>query len=147
MDDTSESAFPVQHQENANGEVRMWGQVGLTKRELFALHLLPGVLDRFWRGVDSHQHDCPSDWREGTSQDACLQADALLRALSEPRPEPEPAFPFFNVYAASADQKDALRRLHTRTWFDQLPDAVRTYVTDAVDSIARTEAGEDDIPF
>jgi hypothetical protein len=78
---------------------------------------------------------------------AVVMADALLDALAEPRPEPEPKFPDFNIYAASDAQRDALRTLQTRTWFEQLPDAIRAYVTNAVDAIARNETGEDDIPF
>ena len=133
-------AFPLQ-------DASTWQAHGMSKRELFAIKALPSVLEQFWRGVNEGEFGCPEGWRDGVAGDACLQADALLRALAEPRPEPAPKFPEFNVYGASSDEKDALRTLHTRTWFEQLPDAIRSYVTDAVDAIARADAGEDDIPF
>lgn len=147
MSDTSGSAFPIQRQTDPNGEVLMWAEPGMTKRELFAVKLLPAVMQNFWKGLDEQKYACPPDWRDGVAQDACLQADALLRALAEPQPEPAPRFPEFNVYGADAHQRAALRTLQTRTWFEQLPEVIRTYVTAAVADIASTEAGEDDIPF
>jgi len=42
---------------------------------------------------------------------------------------------------------DALKTLHTRTWFETLPATVREFVEVAVREIARADSGEDDIPF
>jgi hypothetical protein len=126
---------------------------GMSKRELFAAILMhseavtcgvPGeAADALVQAADVAGRDVI----DHMAMNAVEGADALLRALAEPRPEPAPRFPEFNVYGASDAQRDALHTLHTRTWFDRLPDALRTYVTDAVDAIARNETGEDDILF
>lgn len=139
---------------HANGEPEPTiRHFGLTKRELFAAILMHseavtcGVPGEACEALVEASRAAGTDVIDHMAGNAVQGADALLRALAEPRPEPEPRFPEFNVYGASSDQKDALRTLHTRTWFDQLPDAIRTYVTDAMNAVARVEAGEDDIPF
>lgn len=142
-------AFPLLadlSQNQASGEITIHqtSAPGMSLRAYFAAAALPPVMQL-----------CASDTYDETIEDhfakkSCTVADALLRALAEPLPEPPrpaPAFPVFYAWAASAEQKDALRTLHTRTWFDQLPADLRTYVTDAMNAIASAEAGEDDIPF
>lgn len=125
-----------------NGEF-IHGRPGMSKREAFAMHVLPQVI-----------RQCAADARESDEDHATMfarrsveLADALLRALAAPRPEPEPKWPEFNVYTASMDQCEALKTLRTRTWFEQLPQAIRTYVTDAVAEITRVESTDDDVPF
>lgn len=136
-------AFPVMDtsQNAATGEttIHQFIHPGLTKRELFAVHCLPISRTTFPEGLDG-------GW-DALCAHAFQMADSMLRASAEPRPEPEPKWPEFNVYAADPAQRNAMRTLQTRTWFDHLPTHIRIYVNDAVDAIARTEAGDDDIPF
>lgn len=149
-------AFPTGSvsQNQATGETIVHQPIGgMSKRELFAAILMHS--EAVTCGVPGEAADALIEVAQGAGRDvedqmarnAVVCADALLRALAEPKPEPAPRFPVFYTWAASEEQKDALRTLHTRTWFEQLPADLRTYVTDAMSAIARAEAGEDDIPF
>lgn len=126
---------------------------GMSKRELFAAILMHsgavtcGVPGEACDALVEASRAAGTDVIDHMAMNAVQGAEALLRALAEPKPEPTPAFPWFNAYAASSEQKDALRSLHTKTWFDALPEALRTYVTNAIGSMARAEADEDDLPF
>lgn len=143
-------AFPILERGAAGLELT---SPGMSCRALFAAILMHGeavtcgVPGEACEALVEAAAKAGADVVDQMAMNAVQGADALLRALTAPRPEPEPKFPEFNLYGASSDQKDALRTLHTRTWFEQLPDAIRAYVINAVDSIARNESGEDDIPF
>lgn len=139
-------AFPVM-------DASRWQAHGMSKRELFAAILMHseavtcGVPGEAAEALVRASIEAGTDVIDHMAMNAVQGADALLRALAEPQPEPEPKWPEFNVYGADAAQRDALRTLQTRTWFEQLPTHIRIYVNDAVDAIAKTESGEDDIPF
>lgn len=139
-------AFPVQ-------DASTWQAHGMSKRELFAAILMHseavtcGVPGEACEALVQASQDAGDDVIDHMAMNAVQGADALLRALGEPRPEPAPRLPAFNVYGADDFQRNALRTLHTRTWFEQLPETIRAYVTGAVDAIARSESGEADIPF
>lgn len=126
------------------GTVRL---LGMSKRDAFALQVLPTVMQNFWKGLDEKKYDCPDDWRDGVSRDAVLQADALLRALSEPRPEPEPKFPEFNVYAANDARRDAVLWFARQPQLRELPAEVRSYIEQAAAEVDRVANATDDIPF
>lgn len=144
--------FPVSEEASRGKVAGIYG--GLSKRELFAAIAMHGlIVEPVSDSQSMVEYLAPTEpgdaYAPGAriARAAAVMADAQLAALAEPQPEPEPKFPEFNVYGASEAQKDALRTLHTRTWFEQLPDAIRGYVNGAVDSMARQETGEDDIPF
>lgn len=46
MAEITVSAFPVQHQEDANGNVRSWFEPGMTLRDYFAAKALPTVIQQ-----------------------------------------------------------------------------------------------------
>lgn len=76
-----------------------------------------------------------------------LQADALLVALAAPKEPAQPEPITYDAYAAPSSEKNALKSLLTRTWFDDLPERIRDFVTVAVREIDHAARGEDDIPF
>lgn len=139
MSDDGGPAFPVSEEEARGRVAGVYG--GMSCRALFAALLMPRAVDCICeKSPDGYPLDL-------AAVSAVAGADALLRALAEPRPQPEPKFPEFNAYAATEMQQQALIELHEAPSFWKLPEPIRVYVTNAVDSIARRKAGEDDIPF
>ena len=144
-------AFPHPGNPGAT-DFRVLPSEGMTKRELFSMSVLPSILRNFWRGLDERKYDCPSDWRDGVANDACLLADALLRALAEPEPvpepvpEPEPVPPHltYNAWGAPSAEQEAIKRLAERHDFKDLPAVIRDFVNVATAEIQKTEDG---IPF
>lgn len=143
------SAFPHPELHDSipmpDGEYRhLPASTGMNKREYAAIRF-----GAAWAGVlgtgemtENHDQRAVEAARLGLAQ-----ADALLAALSEPAPEPEPVFPTFSVYAASAPQRAAVKRIADSADFSSLPTAIRTYVREAVAAIEAAEADEDQIPF
>ena len=147
----NDPAFPVLERGSNGLELTCHG---LTKRELFAAIAMHGLIVEPVSGAQSMvEYLAPTEAGDAyapgarIARAAAVMADAQLEVLAEPRPEPEPKFPEFNVYAASPEQREALKTLRTRTWFDVLPQVLRTYVESATSEIARRESGDDDIPF
>jgi hypothetical protein len=118
-------AFPVL--ERGAGGLELTAP-GMSQRALFAAILMP-------RTVGTEVID-------QLATNAVQGADALLRALAEPK-QPEPRFDY-DASAAPTAEKEALKRLASASFFDELPRDTRDFVRHAVH---RIDMDENDIPF
>ena len=71
-------------------------------------------------------------------------ADALLRALAEPRPQPVPPHLTYDAWTTPSSEHAAIKRLAERHDFGDLPAVIRDFVNLATTEIAKAEDG---IPF
>jgi hypothetical protein len=135
-------AFPVAEDHKVASDI-LWTQ-GMSLRAYAAVRFAAAWAGALGVGemLETREHRAEEAVRLGV-----IQADVLLRELAAPK-EPTPPEPItYDPYAASSAEKDALKSLLTRTWFEDLPERIRDYVTVAGRAIDRAARDEDDIPF
>jgi hypothetical protein len=141
MDDTLDGgpAFPA-------GDM----QRGMSKRELFAAILMHseavtcGVPGEASEALVEASRAAGTDVIDHMAMNAVQGADALLRALAEPRPTPIPPHLTYDAWTTSSAEHAALKRLAERYDFGDLPALLRDFVNVATSEIDKAESG---IPF
>lgn len=136
---------------HANGEPEPTiRHFGLTKRELFAAILMHseavtcGVPGEACEALVEASRAAGTDVIDHMAGNAVQGADALLRALAEPRPEPAPAHLTYNAWATPAVEHRAIHALSLHPRFADMPAVIRDFVKVALDEIQKSEDG---IPF
>lgn len=136
---------------HANGEPEPTiRHFGLTKRELFAAILMHseavtcGVPGEACEALVESSRAAGTDVIDHMAMNAVQGADALLRALAEPQPEPVPPHLTYDAWTTHAAEHAAIKRLAERDDFKDLPAVIRDFVNVATDEIAKAEDG---IPF
>jgi len=143
------AAFPFYFPTPMAGDASEQHQ-GMSCRALFAAILIHAELVTC--GVPGEAADALVEAAQRAGRDvvdhmafnAVESADALLRALAEPRPEPVPQHLTYNAWATPASEHHAIQSLWLHPRFADLPAVIRDFVKLAVDEIAKTEDG---IPF
>jgi hypothetical protein len=136
------------HEQPTGGYRHLLASTGMSKRELFAAILMHseavtcGVPGEAREALVEASRVAGTDVIDHMAMNAVQGADALLRALAEPK-QPEPRFDY-DASAASTSEKEAIKRLATASFFDDLPQDTRDFVRHAVH---RIDMDENDIPF
>lgn len=139
-------AFPFHFPTPMSGDASE-SNPGMSQRALFAAILMHAEL--VTDGVPGAACDALveasiRDGREVEDQmafNAVVCADALLRALAEPIEEPRKVY---DPYGAPGAEKEALKKLHAASYFNDLPADMRAFVASAAHQIHNEE---NDIPF
>lgn len=142
-------AFPgLRDTEDGLGNPVRVAYEGMTKRELFAAILMHaemvtcGVPGEAAEALVEASRDADDDVVDHMAGNAVEGADALLRALAEPKP-PVPRFDY-DASAASTEEKEAVKQLTGASYFHALPEDTRDFILHAA---YRIQIEEDGIPF